>query len=320
MEKKERVLLAREGLNLLALLASALLVAAGLHVFVYRANFAPSGIDGLATMLQYLSEEKLGYKINAGIFTLALNLPLLFGAWFILRRRYVLYTLFYIGALSLFLMAFDGLGLYQYDCLGDPACDPLIAAIFGGVAQGITGIPLRLGGSSGGVDVVGGMLAVRFPHKNVERLIAYVSYLVVALAFLVYRDLGSVCLSVISIFVCERVSTVFLRPARGALRFEIVCGRESAARIREFILYDLCHGATILHGEGGFSGEGREVIVCLVSYRRLPELLEYLKGEKEAFLSYSEVLGVHGNFGRRPGDEREEDVRLRNDRRRDLGR
>jgi uncharacterized membrane-anchored protein YitT (DUF2179 family) len=141
------------------------------------------------------------------------------------------------------------------------------------------------------------MLAKRAPHKNVERLIAYVSYLAVAVAFFVYRDLEAVCLSVISIFICERVSTVFLRPTRGAFRFEIVAKSEDAPRIRAFILEELSHGATVLHGEGGFSGEGREVIVCLVNFRRLPTLLSYLRGE-DVFLSYSEVLGVLGNFER----------------------
>ena len=278
------------------LLLSALLVAAGLHVFVYRANFAPAGVDGIATIVQYLSEEHLPFKINAGLVSLVLNLPLLAAAWFVLHRRYVIYTLFYTVACSLFLMLFDAVALYQYDCI-DGLGDPLIAAIFGGVAEGLTGIPLRLGGSSGGVDIVGSMLAKRAPHKNVERLIAFVSYLVVAVAFFVYRDLEAVCLSVISIFVCERVSTVFLRPTRGAFRFEIVAKSEDAPRIRAFILGKLSHGATVLHGEGGFSGEGREIIVCLVNFRRLPTLLSYLKGE-DVFLSYSEVLGVIGNFDR----------------------
>lgn len=289
--------LRREGVRLLLLVVSALLVSAGLHVFVYRANFAPAGVDGLATVFQYLSEEKLGVKINAGLITLAINLPLLVAARFVLRRRYVLYTLFYTTLLSLFLMLFDVVGLYQYDCLTGGG-EPLIAAIFGGVAEGLTGIPLMLGGSSGGVDVVGCMVARRYPHKDPERIIAYVSYLVVGVAFLVWGDLGSVCLSVISIFVCERVSAVFLRPTRGALRFEIVAGADAALRIREFILRELGHGVTLLHGEGGFSGEGREVIVCIVSHRRLAELLTYLKKEREVFVSYSEVLGVRGNFSR----------------------
>ena len=212
----------QEAGRVLLILLSALLVAAGMHIFVFRAAFAPSGVDGLATMLQYLSEKHLGVRINAGVFTLGLNLPLLLAAGLLLHRRYVLYTLLYIGGMSVALLLYDLMGLYQYDCLAKESNEALIAAIFGGAAQGLTAIPLRLGGSSGGVDIVGGLLAIRYPHADLERLIAYVSYLVVGLSLLVYGDLGAVCLSVVSVFTCERVSAFFLRPMRTVLRVEIL--------------------------------------------------------------------------------------------------
>ena len=62
----------------------------GLHIFVFGNSFAPSGIDGIATMLQEMT------KINAGLFTLILNLPLLIAAWFILKRKYVISFVCYI--------------------------------------------------------------------------------------------------------------------------------------------------------------------------------------------------------------------------------
>lgn len=280
------------------ILLSALLVGAGLHIFIYPADFAPAGVDGVATVLQYLSRSLFGFRINAGVFTLLLNFPLLLAAGLVLRRRYVLYTLAYTLSLSLFLVLYEAVGLYQYEGAATGA-GPLIAAVFGGACQGLTGIPLRLGGSSGGVDIVGSLLAVRAPHRNVERLISYVSYAVVLLSFFVWGDLGSVCLSVISIFVCERVTAAILRPARGALRFEIVASPASAARITAFLTERLSHGATLLSAEGAYTGEERRVIVCLVTRRDLGELLTFLRGEKEAFLSYSEAEGVVGSFERK---------------------
>ncbi len=288
----------REGRRVLLILLSALLVGAGLHVFIYPADFAPAGVDGVATVLQYLSRELFGFRINAGVFTLLLNIPLLLAAGLVLRRRYVLYTLVYTLSLSLFLILYDAVSFYQYEDAAD-GIGPLIAAVFGGACQGLTGIPLRLGGSSGGVDIVGGLLSVRAPHKNVERLISYVSYAVVLLSFFVWGDLGSVCLSVISIFACERVTAAILRPARGALRFEIVAPRASADRITSFLTERLAHGATLLSAEGAYTGEERRMVVCLVTRRDLGELLTFLRGEKEAFLSYSEAEGVLGSFDRK---------------------
>ena len=287
----------RELPPLLVLVLFSFLVALGLHVFVYKADFAPSGVDGIAAMLQYLSETSFGYKINAGLFTLAINLPLLIVAWFILKRRYVLYTLLYTLVVSLSLLLLDAVGFYQYDCtVPGNGTSPLIAAIFGGVAQGLTGMILRLGGSSGGVDIVGCLIQRRMPHRDLEKVIAWVSYATVAIAFFVYGNLNSVCLSVISIFACERVSAAFLRSRRNAVKLEIVTDSETADRFRHILLYELGHGATLLEGRGMYTAEAREVIVCLIPYRDLPTFLKLVRPMEGTFLYYSDVLGVRGNF------------------------
>ena len=65
-------------------LVDSALSALGFHVFVYPAKFAPGGVDGVATMLQEVTD------INAGWYTLILNLPLLIAAYFVLKKRYVL--------------------------------------------------------------------------------------------------------------------------------------------------------------------------------------------------------------------------------------
>ena len=76
-----RARILREGAFILITLLASLMSAFGLHYFVYSASFAPSGIDGVATMLRELT----GW--NAGLFSLAFNLPLLVLAWFVLKRR-----------------------------------------------------------------------------------------------------------------------------------------------------------------------------------------------------------------------------------------
>ena len=80
--------------NLVLIFFAALISSLGMHVFVYPASFAPSGVDGIATLLQKLTD------INAGIFNFAINLPLLVAAWFILKKRYVIYCRIYYAYLG----------------------------------------------------------------------------------------------------------------------------------------------------------------------------------------------------------------------------
>ncbi len=286
-----------ELLNYLLVIAVSIIVALGLHVFVYKADFAPSGIDGISTMLQYASESIFGVWINAGIFNFIINLPLLIAAWFVLRRKYVVYTITYTVVVSAALVLFDMLNVQQYDCtIPGTYNSHVVAAIFGGIMQGITGVLLRVGGSGGGVDIIACMVQKKFPHKNVERIIAYLSYAVVAIAFFVYGNINSVCLSVIEIFICEKVAAFILKSNRSAVKFEIVSDSANVEEIKLSIINKLHRGATIVKGQGAYSNEGKEVIICLVNYRQIPELLKLLKDVPNTFIYYSDVTGIRGNF------------------------
>ena len=60
--KKGKVL--KETKNVVLTVFSAFLSGFALHVFVYKNNFAPSGVDGIATMVQQLT------GLNAGVVSL----------------------------------------------------------------------------------------------------------------------------------------------------------------------------------------------------------------------------------------------------------
>ncbi len=305
-----------EILGVLTVIVVSIIVAMGLHVFVYKADFAPSGVDGMATMLQYGSGKLLGKEneISAGVFTFVLNTPLLIVAWFVLNKKYVIYTIIYTIVISVTLMLLKEFNFYQYDCTivtdKEPYNSHLVAAIFGGVMQGFSGILLKIGGSAGGADVIGCMVQKKFPHKNVENIIAYVSYAVVAVAFFVYGNINSVCLSIIEIFVCERVTAVVLKSNRSAVKFEIVTDSEHAEQIKRLIIFNLRRSATILKGKGAFAEKDKEVIICIINYRQIPEFLKMLKGIPNTFLYYSDVTGVRGNFAFHLSDEKPEDTIL----------
>ena len=71
----------KEIANIIMLLVAAIIGAIGMHVFVYPSNFAPMGVDGIATMLQTIT------GVNAGIYTIVLNIPLFILSWIVLKIR-----------------------------------------------------------------------------------------------------------------------------------------------------------------------------------------------------------------------------------------
>lgn len=269
---------------LLTLLAS-VLSAVGLYVFVYPSDFAPSGIDGIATMLQTLT------GVNAGLFSLALNLPLLIVAWFFLKKRYVVYTVIFTIVSSVLLMLFEAFELWQYT----PESDRLISAIFSGILLGVrTGVMLKMGASTGGVDILACIAQKKKPYGNVERFISVFCYAIMALSFFVYKELDCIFLSIVQMVIFEKMTSAVLSETRNAIEVKIVT--KNPEEIKREILYDLKHGATLVQSEGMYTAEGSAIIFSVINVRQIPDFLAMMKKYPDTFVYYSEVKGVRGNF------------------------
>ncbi len=271
---------------------SAILSTIGLYVLIYPANFAPTGVDGIITMLHYAT------GFNAGVYSLIFKVPLLLWAWFVLNRKYVYYTLVYTLFSSLMLMAIEMIDqttdiTLQYQT----ETDLLIPAIFGGILLGLsTGLMIKIGASTGGIDIIACILQKWRPHANVENLMAYMGYVIVASSYFVYRDLSSILLSIVLVFVFEKSNTVILRDRRSAYEVKIVTEQPEA--LKSDILYTLRHGATVVESHGMFTEKQNFMVITIINYRQLPELMKVIQKYPNTFVYYSEVSGVRGNFRR----------------------
>ncbi len=275
---------------LITIIASAL-SALGLYIFVYPAGFAPSGIDGIATMIQ----EKTG--ISAGIFTIALNAPLLISAWFILKKRYVIYTILFTLLSSVMLIVFKEVNLWQYSeqSIGLGKYNVLISAVFSGVILGVrTGIMLKISASTGGVDVAAGMIQKKMPYRDIEKIISLICYVIIGCSYFVYWDINCIFLSIIQMFVFERTVSAVLRDNRKAIEFKIIT--KDPLALKEDIILNLKHGATIVESKGMFNEEGNFIIFTVVNIRQVPEFMNIIRRHENTFAYYSEAQGVKGNF------------------------
>lgn len=276
---------------------SAVFSTVGLYVLIYPANFAPTGIDGVITMLHYAT------GFNAGIFSLLLKIPLLLWAWFVLNRKYVCYTLVYTLFSSLMLMGIEiaDKALPNISLQYSTQTDFLITAIFGGILIGLsTGLMIKIGASTGGIDIIACILQKWHPHANVENLMAYMGYAIVAISYFVYKDMNSILLSIVLVFVFEKSNTVVLRDHRAAYEVKIVTEHPEA--LRDDILFTLRHGATVLESHGMFTEKANYMVVTIINYRQLPELMKVIQKYKNTFVYYSEVVGVRGNFRRKKNE------------------
>lgn len=289
--KKNRFL--QETKNIFYIFIAALCSFVSLHVFVIPSNFSPSGVDGISTILYELT------GINIGWFKLCINLPLILLAWFILKKRYVLYVCTFVVIESLGVIFLESINFFTFIPMGlspaDSLCYRLLSALCAGVALGIcTGIMLKLGASSGGIDIIAALINLKKPHYNIERLISIICYSVIACSYFVYWDLTSILLSCIQIFIFEWTAASLLKSDRYAVEVKVIT--KDPETVRDDILYKFDHSATILSAKGMYTGDEYYMVVTVLDRRNIVDFMNTMKQHSDTFVYFNDGVKVQGDF------------------------
>ena len=157
-----------------------------------------------------------------------------------------------------------------------------------------TALMLRIGSSSGGADIIAAMIQKKFQYVNVERIISLICLVIIGLSYFVYLDFNSILLAVVQMFISERAITMLMRDTRHAIEVKIITKTPEA--LRDDIIKNLRHGATIVESRGMFTGEDNSTIISVVNVGQISELFNLMKKYPDTFVYYTEVHGVRGNF------------------------
>ena len=238
-----------EALNVLLIIAGLLLATLGYRLYLIPNNVAPGGFTGIGQIVNHLAPA-----VGVGMVNLILNVPLFLLSLRSMGLGFGLRSLAGSVGLSLLL-----------DYLPVPAMtdDILLAAIFGGVLCGAGfGLVLRGHATTGGSDMLAALLHRRFPALKVSVCLFTVDATVVVVSGFVF-DASAAMYALISAFVMNVVMDQVLEgPGLARSHFIITThGDEIAARIMQ----ELDRGVTALDAKGMYSGEGRTMLLCVVS-------------------------------------------------------
>ena len=290
---KPSINLKKEAYHIFLTFVAAFISVVALHVFVVPSDFSPSGIDGLCTILYELT------GLNMGWFKIMINIPLLILAYIFLNRKYVLYVIYFTLLDSLGVVVLEKVNFYTYIPDGLLAHEligyRLFAALVSGIMLGVcVGIMLKIGYSSGGVDIIACLLHKWKPQHNVERIISICAYAIVAVSFFVYKDLTSVFLSAVQIFASECIVSQLLKRERYAIEVKIVT--KEPDKMKDEILYTHKHGATVVKSNGMYSGDDNYIIFTVMSVKEIPKLMNIMKKYPDSFVYFSDGVRVQGDF------------------------
>lgn len=266
--------------NMIVITLSSILVAFAYNFLLIPHEILSGGLSGIAIMLGIVT------PLNTGVLNLLLNLPLLIIGVMKLGKRFIGYTILSVAVLSISLYIIP---IYK------ATQEPILASLFGGVIVGIgAGMIFRASGSSGGFDIIA-MLLSRKRDFPLGALISGMNGIVVAISGFVF-SWDAALLTLVSIYATGKVVDT-IHTSHIKLTLMIITGK--GEEVKQQLLAKLHRGVTVMDAKGAYSGEGRKVLITVITRYQLAEVKSMIKEtDAKAFVNILQTTEVIGVFDR----------------------
>ena len=286
-------------IDYLVIVLVASLLALAYIIFVIPNNFAPAGLNGIATMVQY----KLGLSI--GYFSLIINVPLCVLAYFLVNKDFALKSLAFCLTYSLVYLLLQQatfLENFKYDAKGVDTIFPcMLAGLTGGLVYGTC---FRVNSSTGGTDIVAKYINKKKPLLDFFWVTFAINAVVAIVSIFVYTETGDngeiiynykpICLCVLYCFMSSFMGKQILQGTKTAYKFTIITLHHE--EIAEELLKVLRHSASVVDCEGIYSHEGRKMVICVVNKNQVIDFKNILSKYDKTFTYIETVNETVGNF------------------------
>ena len=269
-----------KGLQYIIIFLGAVLYAFSVALILEPNRLAPGGASGLAIVLSQF------IPIGTGTIILLLNVPLILLGIKSFGIKFLYTTIFAIVVNSVFVNIF---------ALFPPVLnDVFLASICGGVVNAISlGIILRLGGTTGGTDIVAKLLRKKMPHLEIGTLFILVDMVIVVISAFVFGNVENAIYAGICVVITGQILDRILYGGQNARMLVIIS--DEAERIGCRLLDDLNTGVTYLNGRGGYTQKEKNVIICVVRKRSLPRTTKIVSEEdSRAFMIITSAENIVG--------------------------
>lgn len=252
-----------------------------IDTFLAPNNIIDGGIVGVSMILSYL------LKYNLGLLLIILNIPFICLAFTKMGKNFVIQTFYAILMFAIATNIFHSITITN---------DLLLATVFGGIILGTgVGIVLKNEGSLDGTEIMSLVISKKF-GLSVGEIIMGINIFIYAASGLVF-GWEKAMYSILTYFLASRVIDVVLEGVSNSKSVRIISDKWE--EIGNVLIKDLEIGVTYLHGTGGYSGDAKTIIYCVVSRIEMSKMKEAIKAiDPRAFIS---VVDVHEAYGIRMG-------------------
>lgn len=274
----------------LAIALVALAAAVNYELFVFPNQFAPSGINGICTMVQYVSGISVGYL------SLLINVPLAIWCYIEVSRPVALRSMVYVLTFSLGLLILDHVDLSPFAYATENGTSKILGPLVAGIIQGyVYSILVKASAYSGGTDFISAIIHKRDPNKSVFGMSFIMNVCIAICSYFVYGyQMEPVILCILYSFMSSTVAERLMKSGREAVCFEIIT--DHPEEISRELIQKLGHSATLVPARGMYSGKETNLLICVVNKTQVAAVTRIVRRYPNTFAVMDPVSEVMGNF------------------------
>lgn len=259
-----------------------LLVAISYNAFLASHDLVPGGISGLAIILNHL------FGINNALFVFLVGIFLLVISYFLLGKEKTKYSVLGTIIFPIFLELTVGITkIFTID-----ESQLLLASLFGGVIYGVgLGMILKAGFTTGGTDIINQILS-KYLKISMGKALLITDGIIVTTSAIVFGPIH-LMYSVLVLYILSIMSDRIILGISDSKAFFIVTEQDDL--VKDYVLSELGHGATIFKAKGGLNKENQNVLLCVLPTKDYYKLRAGINAiDKEAFFVATDAYEVYG--------------------------
>ena len=267
-----------------------IIVGTGLMSLAINSVFDASGMvtggfSGIAIIIKAWTKGLVNGGIPLWVTNCVLNIPLFFIAWRVKGFSFIKKAI--LGEISLSVwLAIQPV----FHLAGD---DLLLAALYGGVIQGVgIGLVFLGGGTTGGTDMMAAIIQKFLQHYSISQIMQIIDGAVVVVGMYVF-GIHKALYAIIAVYLVTKVSDGLIEGLKFSKAVYIIT--EKPEEIAGMIMEDLDRGATGINVKGMYSGQDKLMLFVVVNKKEIVMLKEKVDEiDPQAFVFVTDAREVHG--------------------------
>ncbi len=274
----------------LVIVGIGLLGAVNYELFVFPNAFAPSGVNGICTIIQEL------FGVSVGSLSLLINIPLAAACYFKVSKPIALRSMVYVVTFSVGLIILDHVDLSMFAYSTPNGTSKIMGPLVAGIIHGFNcTILARASAYSGGMDFISVIIHDRNPEKSVYGMTFLMNVGIAASSYFVFGyQMEPVIMCILYSFAASTLVERRIKSGREAVRFEIIT--DYPREISDEIIKKVRHTTTLIPARGMYAGRETNLLICVVNKTQASIVARIIRKYPYTFSIVDSVSEVMGNF------------------------